>query len=159
MTWWSRLLRRNKLEQDLGRELQFHIEERIFALKSTGLSESEARRRVRQEFGGIEQVKEECRDARGISFVDNLSRDLRYAIRILRRAPLFTAAAVGILALGIGANTTVFTFIENILLRPLPVPEPEKLVSLNWGDSGDSLSMSYPNYVDFRDRNTAFPTL
>jgi hypothetical protein len=67
MTWWSRLWRRKKLEQDLGRELHFHIEERISALKSTGLTEDEARRRVRQEFGGIEQVKEECRDARGIS--------------------------------------------------------------------------------------------
>ena len=65
MTWWSRLWRRNKLDQDLGRELQFHIAERIAALKSTGLSEDEAHRQVRQEFGGLEQVKEECRNARG----------------------------------------------------------------------------------------------
>jgi predicted permease len=156
MIWWSRLWRRNELEQNLGRELHLHIEERISALKSTGLSDDEARRRVRQEFGGIEQVKEECRDARGISLIENFVRDLRYAIRMLRRTPLFTGVAILTLALGIGANTTVFTFVENIVMRPLPVRDPQQLVSLNWGKE---TNMSYPNYLDFRDRNVVFSGL
>ena len=79
MTWWSRLWRRNKLEQDLGRELQFHIAERMLAIKSAGLSEEEARRQVRQEFGGIEQVKEECRSARGTLWLESTIQDGRYA--------------------------------------------------------------------------------
>ena len=77
MTWWSRFWRRDKAEQDLGRELAFHIEERVSALQSAGLSEADARRQVRHEFGGMEQVKEACRDARGMSLLDDLGRDLR----------------------------------------------------------------------------------
>lgn len=94
MTWWSRVWRRNKLERDLGRELDFHIAERISTLKSNGLAEEEARRRVRQEFGGVEQVKEECRDARGTRWLEDLFRDLQYAFRQLRSNPGFTIVTV-----------------------------------------------------------------
>jgi hypothetical protein len=80
-------------------------------------------------------------------------RDLRYAIRVLRRTPLFTVVAMATLAIGIGANTTVFTFVENILLRALPIHDPEQVDSLSWGDTANT---SYPNYVDFRHRNTVF---
>lgn len=131
MTWLSRLWRREKLERDLGRELQSHIEEGISALKSTGLSEDEARRRVRQEFGSIEQVKEECRDARDIAWLASIWQDARYGLRQLRRNPGFTAVAVITLALGIGANTAIFSLVDGILLRPLPFPQPNRLVSIS----------------------------
>src|SRR5689334_17459168 len=109
MTWWSRLWRRNKLERDLGRELQFHIAERISTLRSTGLSEEAARRQVRQEFGGIEQVKEQCRDTRGTRWIENLYRDIRFALRSLTRTPGFSLLGVAVLTLGIGATTAMFS--------------------------------------------------
>jgi predicted permease len=93
---------------------------------------------------------------RGTAFLENFARDLRYAVNMLRRTPLFTAAAILTLALGIGANTTVFTFVDNILLRPLPVRDPQQLVFLNWGGMQN---ISYPNYSDFRCRNRVFSNL
>ena len=112
MTWWSRLWRRNKLEQDLGRELQFHISERISALKSTGLSDLEARRQVRQEFGGIEQVKEACRNARGTRWLDDLFRDIRFGLRMLGKYRTASLAAITSLALAIGACTGAFALVD-----------------------------------------------
>ena len=100
--------------------------------------------------------KEECRDVRGIGFVEASWRDLRFAVRTLHRAPMFTAIATATLALGIGPNTTVFTFVENILLRLLPVQRPLELVSLNWGGIPN---ISYPNDVDLRDGNATFSSL
>ena len=130
MTWWSRLWRRNKLERDLGRELQFHIEERISALKSTGVSEEEARRRVRQEFGGIEQVKEQCRDARGTRWIEDQYRDICLALRSLMRTPGFSLLAVAILTLGIGATTAIFSITRTVLLKPLAYRDPGRLVTI-----------------------------
>jgi hypothetical protein len=124
MTWWSRLWRHNKLERDLGRELQFHIEGRISALMSTGLSEEEARRQVRQEFGGIEQVKEECRDTRGTRWIENLYRDIGFALRSLSRTPGFSLLAVAVLTLGIGATTAMFSITRTVLLKPLAYRDP-----------------------------------
>src|SRR5579875_2421659 len=124
MRWWSRLWRRNKLEHDLGRELQFHIAERISALQSSGLSQDEARRQVRQEFGGIEQVKEECRDARGTCWIENLYRDIRFAFRSLARTPGFSLLSVAVLTLGIGATTAMFSITRTVLLKPLAYRDP-----------------------------------
>jgi predicted permease len=130
MTWWSRLWRRNKLEQDLGRELQFHVAERIAALMISGLSEDEARRRVRQEFGGIEQVKEECRDTRGTRWMEELYRDVRFAVRSLSRTPGFSLLAVIVLTLGIGATTAMFSITRTVLLKPLGYRNPERLATI-----------------------------
>ena len=166
MMWWSRLWRRNKLEQDLGRELQFHIDERISALKSGGMSEGEARRKIRQEFGGIEQVKEECRNARGTLWLESTIQDLRYALRTLRKSPAFTAVAVLTLGLGIGANTAIFSLINAVMLRMLPVQHPEQLVLLtDPSESGVAVDttehgirsiLSYPEFAELQSHNTVF---
>jgi len=135
MTWMSRLWRRSKLEQDLGRELQFHIAERIAALKSAGFREDEARRQVRQEFGGIEDVKEVCREARGTQWLETTIQDTKFALRMLRRNPGFTVIAVASLALGIGATTAIFSVMNALMLRDLPVRQPDRLVVLGGGVS------------------------
>ena len=116
-------------------ELRFHVEEYAEDLVRSGVPREEALRRARIEFGGIESAKEECREARGISFVDSLVQDLRFGTRMLRKNPGFTAVAVLTLALGIGANTAVFTVVNGVLLRSMPFPEADRLflVSLNTG--------------------------
>jgi len=163
MRWLARLrkifqslFRRRQIERDLDAELQYHLEQEMESGIEAGLSPEEAQLAARRLVGSVPLYKEECRDAWGIGFVENLMRDLRHATRMLRRTPLFTVTAISLLALGIGANTTVFTFVENILLRSLPVRDPQQLVVLNWGEM---TNMSYPNYVDFRDRNTVFSNL
>lgn len=169
MNWWSRLWRRKRLEQDLSRELEFHISERIAALKHGGLSEDDARWHVRQEFGGIEQVKEECRSARGTLWLESTVQDLRYALRTLRKSPVFTAVAVLTLALGIGANTAIFSLINAVMLRLLPVQHPEQLVLLTdpsqSGVAADTTEhgvrsiLSYPEFEELRSQNTVFSGL
>src|SRR2546429_7886775 len=105
MTWWKRLWRRGELERQLerqlGKELQFHVDERISALTRAGLSESQARREALQELGGLEPVKEACRDARGTRWLESTLQDFRFAARTLRKTPAFTLASIATLALGI----------------------------------------------------------
>lgn len=157
MTWWSRFWRSNQLERDLARELQFHIVERIYALRSAGLGEDEARRRVRQEFGGIEQVKEECRTARGTLWLESTIQDLGYTVRTLRRNPGFALAAVLTMTLGIGANTAIFSAVFAALLRPLPYKEPGRLVSISDTVQGmKNWPSTYPNYLDWERQNRVF---
>ncbi len=136
MTWWSHFWRRNKWEQNLGRELEFHIAERVSALKNTGMSEDKARRRVRQEFGGMEQVKEECRDARGTRWLASTVQDVRYALRQMRKSPLFTLVLVLSLALGIGANSAIFSLVDAALLKSLPVADAHALRLVEWTNHG-----------------------
>ncbi len=151
MNWWSRLWRRKRLEQDLSRELEFHISERIAAFQSSGLSEDEARRRVRQEFGGAEQVKEDCRDARG-HWLEDFGKDLSYVSRTLRRSPGFLAVSVLSLALGVGANTAIFSLINALMLRSLPVKDPQQLVQITRVEAdGKPSAVSYPLYLFLRD--------
>ena len=131
MNWWGRLLRRKEQEAHLEKELRFHIEQRIADLTRSGLGEEEARRKVRQEFGGMDQVKEDCRDARGTRWIEDFGKDARYALRLLGRNPAFAAIAIATLALGIGINTAAFTFFNAFVLRPLPIRDPEALVKLS----------------------------
>lgn len=158
MTWWSRLWRRNKLEQDLGRELQFHIAERIAALRSSGLSEDEARRHVRQEFGGIEQVKEECRDARGTRWMEDIYRDIRFALRSLLRTPGFSLLAISVLTLGIGATTAMFSITRTVLLKPLAYRDPGRLVTIlfrvpQFSKALSTIPVNAQHYELWRDHN------
>ncbi len=152
----SSLLHHRRAESDLGDELEDHLNREIENNIRLGMSPDEARYAAQRLIGSVALFKEECRDQRSTAFLENLARDLRYAVQMLRRTPLFSAIAILTLALGIGANTFIFTFIETILLRSLPVSDPERLVSLNWGGAPN---MSYPNYVTFRDQNGVFSEL
>jgi predicted permease len=144
------------VDVDLSDELRYHLEQEIENNLRAGMPSEEARYAAQRLTGPVSLYQEECRDARGVRFLDTLVHDLRYALRTFRRTPLFTATAILTLALGVGANTTVFTFIENILLRPLSVRDPQQLLFLN---RGDSVTISFPNYLDFRNRNVVFSDL
>src|ERR1700689_3944229 len=151
------LFRRETVESEMEDELRFHSERQIEKYLKTGMSRGEALRRVRMEFGGLEQVKEDCRDARGVSLAETLAQDLRYGWRTLLKSPGFAQAALFTLALGIGANTAIFSVVYGILLRPLPFRDASHLVLLNetTPQVGD-VSVSYPNFQDWRRQSRTF---
>jgi predicted permease len=137
------------VEQELDEELRFHVEQQVESYMRAGLSHDAAVRQARLAFGGLDQIKEEHRDARGISLLDDLSRDLRHAARQIRRSPGFALLAVLCLGLGIGVNTAIFGVIDSVLLRPMPVAEPARLIMVT---RGESTGLSYPAYRDFETR-------
>jgi predicted permease len=135
------LFRRKSMEAELGEELRAHFEHQVEKHIQSGLTREEAARRARMEFGGLEQVKEECREARGVSLVESAARDVSYAVRILRHRPVFAAVAVLTLALGIGANTAMFSVMDVMLLRALPVKNPQELVEfVRWAPDGSMMT-------------------
>lgn len=124
------LTSRHDFEAGMAEELRFHIEQFTDEFMRSGMPREEACRRARIEFGGVNSVKEDCRQARGLHPFDELQRELRYASRLLRKTPAFTAAALLTLALCLGANLTIFAVIDAILLRPLPFPDSGRLVTV-----------------------------
>src|SRR5579884_1575458 len=155
MNWWRRLLRRARMEQQLDKELRFHLEQHADDLIAGGADPAEARRQARIALGGKEQVKEQCRDARGTRWVEDFWQDLRYALRTLGQKPGFAAVALITLALGIGATTVMFTVVSGVLLKPLPYRDPGGLLAVqeqtNWSTRmGNLWAFTNPNYLDCR---------
>jgi predicted permease len=157
--WCRSLLRRNTTEKELGSELRFHIERQVEENIAAGMTPQEARRAAAREFGGMEQVKEECRDTRRVNYLENLAKDVRYGLRMLRKSPSFTFFAVAVLALGIAANSTIFSVADAVLIRPLPYAEANRLVIV-WEDAS---AFGFPkdtpapgNFSDWKSRNQVF---
>ena len=159
MIWWRPFARRQR-ERELDAELQDHLERMIADFRAGGADEPEARRRALVEFGGVEPIKETCRDLRRTRWIDETLQDVRYAVRRCRNSAGFSAVAVLTLAVGIGANTAMFSLVDAILLRPLPIEDPRQLVQVNRrGPGGQGPVISYPTYQFLRDNPSSFSDL
>ena len=151
------LVFRNRVEQDLDDELRAYVEMAADEKRGAGVPDSEARRAALVELGGVEQVRESVRDVRAGALLDQLRQDFLYAIRMLGRNRGFTAVAVTTLALGIGANTAIFSIVDTVVFRPLPYKDAGRLVKI-WGSgSAEPIdNVSFPDFVDIRDQTTVF---
>src|SRR6516162_4796583 len=147
------LFRRTRVERELDDELRFHLEKVIEEKVAKGMPVEEARYAALRELGGAEQIKEECRDMRRINYIEILFQDLRYGLRMLAKNPGFAAVAVLTLALGIGANTAIFSVVDAAMLRKLPVRNPQDLIQLATVGPYGVGSFSYPGFKRFRDEN------
>jgi predicted permease len=158
------LFLRSRVEAEMAAEISFHLDQLTAENVAAGMSFRAARHAALRAFGGVTQIEERCREMRRTKWIEDLGRDVEYALRTFRRSPLFTLVAVLSLALGIGANTAIFSLITALLLRPLPVHQPDRLVAVGNPIRTGSLSegsirgdlYSYPMYRQIRDRNHAF---
>jgi putative ABC transport system permease protein len=153
------LFSRESLEAAMNEELRFHFEQQVAKLRQSGITEEEARRRARLDFGGEDKIREDCREARGVSLVETLLQDLHYGARLLHKNPSFTAIAVLTLALGMGATTAIFSVIDAVLLRTLPYGDPGRLVIVwenNTRLSNPHNVVAPPNFLDWQNQATVF---
>jgi predicted permease len=153
MTWWRRFFTRRRLDEQLDKELRFHLEQHAADLIANGHDPAEARRMARLDLGGVQQIKEDVRDTRRLGWLEDLWRDAAYALRALRMQPAFAAVALVTLALGSGVATLMFTVVNGVLLTPMPYAHPDKLVRLqeqtDYSTPGGNLwAFSYPNFLD-----------
>ena len=168
MSWvqrlWLRLqtlFSRRRVAQRLDDEIQFHLDQQISEYVAAGMDQEEARHAAMRSFGSRTLLKERTMDTWGWGKVDQLVQDLRYSFRTLRKSPLFAAVAVLTLALGIGANTAMFSLLDQVVLRLLPVSHPEQLVIVretgnHYGNTYGVNTISWPMFEDLRDNNQAF---
>jgi putative ABC transport system permease protein len=158
-SWLRDAMRRSRSESEMDAELRFHLDSRAQHFIQQGIAPDEAARRARLEFGALQSTREECRESRRANILESLIQDLRFAARMFRRNPGFTAIAVLTLALGIGANVAIFSVVSAVLLKPLPFPHPEQLVRVYddlAGSNSPDVGMSAPELWDLRDRAGIF---
>jgi len=156
---WRALTNKQELDTELDEELRFHLERDVEQNIQNGMSPEDARYAAMKTFGGVDQSKEQCREARGVGPLENTLRDVSYSVRVLLKSYAFTIVVVLTLALGIGANTAIFSFANGILLRPLPYPQSDRLAVVDetaLKRGVDSAAVSYPNFLDWREQNTVF---
>lgn len=157
---FAALFRKPRMDRELQGEIQAHIEMAERDAIAAGMSQEEARRAARREFGGIERMKEEHREQRSVRWVENLWRDVRYGMASLARDPGFAAITVGLLALGIGANTAMFSIVDAVLLKPLPFPEPERMVRVAETPApGDRNPTTTFTFLDWKRQRDLFAAL
>jgi predicted permease len=140
-SWLSALLHRGRLERDLADELAFHLDSRAAYWRAHGLAPADATRRARLEFGALGKHTEACRESRGLRLADELGADVRYALRQLRRNPTFAIVAIGTLAIAVGANTAIFSLVDAVLIKTLPIHSPQELRQLSWIAPNDGTSV------------------
>jgi predicted permease len=152
MNWFQRLVRRGRMEKELDKELRFHFETQVADKIDAGMSETEARRTTRLEFGGMEQIKEECRESRGTLWLASIGQDLRFGGRFLARSPGFSLTAIVVLALGIGVSTLAFSLYNLIALQSIPVRDPGTVVRIQRRSPGNiTPGIPYASIAYYRD--------
>ena len=153
---WRALFRKEELERELEAELRFHLEREAARHQKDGTNPDDAHYAALRSFGALERAKEECRDARGVRFIEEFFHDIRYGKRLLAKNPGVTLIAILTLALGIGANTAIFSVVSAFLLRPLPYGNPDRLVMVDSRHRGQSLGVSFVDFEDWRQQNHVF---
>ncbi len=155
--WWRALFQRERMERELDTELRFHLEREIEENLQRGMSPAQARDAALSSFGGLERIKEQCREVRGVGIIETFLQDLRYGGRMLVKHRGFTLVALLTLSLGIGVNTAIFSVVNAVLLRPLPYRDPNQIVYL-WErlPQGGQGSVSVPNLRDWQAQNDVF---
>ena len=156
---WRALFQKEQVERELADELSFHLEREATQNQRDGMNPEDARYSALKTFGALERSKEECRDARGVRLIEEFLQDLRYGRRLLSKNPGFSLIAIVTLALGIGANTAIFSVVSAFLLRPLPYGDADRLVMVDSQQRGQSIGVSFPDYEDWRSQNSAFDDL